>query len=89
MVAADIKAAAYHSGELIQREIFRRDRFESAGILVVFQAFKPQNWRERSAEARRRNGAVMPLSGPKIMETPVRRDWRTGAFALLFRMFLL
>ena len=28
---------------------------------MYFELFKPQNWRKRSAEARRRNCAVLPL----------------------------
>ena len=30
---------------------------------MYFELFKPQNWRKRSAEARRRNCAVLPLYG--------------------------
>ena len=28
---------------------------------MYFELFKPQNWRKRSTEARRRNCAVLPL----------------------------
>ena len=31
---------------------------------MYFKLFKPQNWRKRSAEARRRNCAVLPQAFP-------------------------
>ena len=49
-------------GKLIRREIFRQVKtWNAPEYCMYFKRFKPQNWRKRSAEARRRNCAVLPL----------------------------
>ena len=47
---------------------------------MYFEVFKPQNWRKRSTEARRRNCAVLPKDkGVRKHGKKHRNSWRHGA----------
>ena len=62
-------------GKQIRREIFRQVKiWKAQEYFVYFALFKPQNWRKRSAEARGRNCAVLPM----ILDVYLREVWNLG-----------
>ncbi len=61
VISLVIKGNTAQFGKQIRREIFRQVKvWKTEEYCMYFPFFKPKNWRKRSAEARRRNCAVLP-----------------------------